>query len=42
MPFGPFKDFQDCMTKLQGKYPDKATRQKVCGKMQAELGAGGK
>lgn len=38
MPFGPYKDFADCMSKLASKYPDKKTRQKVCGKMQSELG----
>lgn len=38
MPFGPFKDFADCMRKMQSKYPDQETRRKVCGKMQAELG----
>lgn len=38
MPFGRFKDFADCMNQLKAKYPDQATRQKVCGKMQSELG----
>lgn len=38
MPFGPYKDFGDCMNKLKNKYPDQETRRKVCGKMQKELG----
>jgi len=38
VPFGPYKDFADCMNKLQSKYPDITTRKKVCGKMQSELG----
>jgi len=35
MPFAGFENWADCMRKNAKRYPNKETRQKVCGKLQA-------
>lgn len=36
MPFGKFKDWDDCILKMR-KYYSKEVAEKVCGKLKAEL-----
>lgn len=37
MPFGPYKDFEDCLEKQMASGNDKEAAQKICGALQAKL-----
>lgn len=41
MSAGRFKDMNDCMNQMMGKYPDANIRKQVCARLMQETAIGG-